>query len=77
MNGNGTGFAGNHLGVNLAYTKFFFVTPGRDDESTRNVLAHLTLACGRLAVGLGAPLPPPRPTGPAGRGGRWEPWPRA
>lgn len=35
MNGNGTGFAGNHLGVNLAYTKFFFVTPGRDDEATR------------------------------------------
>ena len=28
MNGNGNGFAGNHLGVNLAYTKFFFVTPG-------------------------------------------------
>ena len=35
MNGNGNGFAGNHLGVNLAYTKFFFVTPGRDDEATR------------------------------------------
>ena len=33
MNGNGSGFAGNHLGVNLAYTKFFFVTPGRDDEA--------------------------------------------
>ena len=35
MNGNGTGFAGNHLGVNMAYTKFFFVTPGRDDEVAR------------------------------------------
>jgi hypothetical protein len=35
MNGNGSGFAGNHLGVNLAYTKFFFVTPQRDDETTR------------------------------------------
>ena len=35
MNGNGSGFAGNHLGVNLAYTKFFFVTPLRDDETTR------------------------------------------
>lgn len=35
MNGNGNGFAGNHLGVNLAYTKFFFVTPGRDDEVAR------------------------------------------
>jgi hypothetical protein len=36
MNGNGSfGFAGNHLGVNLAYTKFFFVTPSRDDEATR------------------------------------------
>ena len=31
MNGNGNGFAGNHLGVNVAYTKFFFVTPARDD----------------------------------------------
>src|SRR3954464_4088993 len=37
MNGNAGsfGFAGNHLGVNLAYTKFFFVTPTRDDEATR------------------------------------------
>ena len=38
MNGNGSGaygFAGNHLGVNLAYAKFFFVTPSRDDEATR------------------------------------------
>lgn len=35
MNGSGNGFAGNHLGVNLAYTKFFFVTPLRDDETTR------------------------------------------
>ena len=35
MNGNGNGFAGNHLGVNMAFTKFLFVTPGRDDEATR------------------------------------------
>jgi hypothetical protein len=35
MNGNGNDFAGDHLGVNLVYAKFFFVTPGRDDEATR------------------------------------------
>jgi hypothetical protein len=35
MNGSGSGFAGNHVGVNMAYTKFFFVTPGRDDEVAR------------------------------------------
>lgn len=47
MNGNGSqGFAGNHLGVNLAYTKFFFVTPSRDDEATRMKL--------RTAGGLAA-----------------------
>jgi hypothetical protein len=37
-NGNGFGFAGNHLGVNLAYAKFFFVTPARDDEATKGKL---------------------------------------
>ena len=48
MNGNGTGFAGNHIGVNLAYTKFFFVTPGSDDEATRTKLrtAGATVARG-------------------------------
>ena len=35
MNGYGNGFANNYLGVNVAYTKFFFVTPARDDEATR------------------------------------------
>src|SRR5215471_17017547 len=35
MNGTAGGFAANHLGVNMAYTKFFFVTPTRDDEATR------------------------------------------
>jgi hypothetical protein len=35
MNGNGNDFSGNSLGVNTAYTKFFFVTPLRDDEATR------------------------------------------
>ena len=35
MNGNGNGFAGNHVGVNMAYTNFYFVTPTRDDETTR------------------------------------------
>jgi len=49
MNGNGNGFAGNHLGVNLAYTKFFFVTPGRDDEATR---AKLRTAGGIVARGF-------------------------
>jgi hypothetical protein len=47
MNGNGTGFAGNHLGVNLAYTKFFFVTPGRDDEATRMKLRTAGSTVGR------------------------------
>jgi hypothetical protein len=35
MNGNGNDFAGNHVGVNMVYAKFFFVTPDRDDEATR------------------------------------------
>jgi hypothetical protein len=48
-NGNGYGFAGNHLGVNLAYTKFFFVAPGRDDEGTR---ARLRAAAGLVARGF-------------------------
>jgi hypothetical protein len=49
MNGNGNGFAGNNLGVNLAYTKFFFVTPGRDDEATR---VKLRAAAGIVARGF-------------------------
>lgn len=49
MNGNGSGFAGNHLGVNVAYTKFFFVTPSRDDEATR---AKLRAAGGIVARGF-------------------------
>src|SRR4051794_21909087 len=48
-NGNGFGFAGNHLGVNMAYTKFFFITPGRDDETTR---ARLRAAAGIVARGF-------------------------
>ena len=47
-NGNGNGFAGNHLGVNMAYTKFFFVTPVRDDEVAR---AKLRAAAGIVARG--------------------------
>jgi hypothetical protein len=38
MNGNGNGISGNQIGVNLAYTKFFFLTPARDDETTRGKL---------------------------------------
>jgi hypothetical protein len=49
MNGNGFGFAGNHLGVNLAYTKFLFVTPLRDDETTR---VKLRAAAGIVARGF-------------------------
>ncbi|MGE3404864.1 MAG: hypothetical protein AB7K63_19920, partial [Vicinamibacterales bacterium] len=32
---NGTGYtpSGNHLGVNLAFTKFLFVVPRREDET--------------------------------------------
>jgi hypothetical protein len=48
-NGNGFGFAGNHLGVNMAYTKFFFVTPGRDDEAIR---VKLRAAAGIVARGF-------------------------
>jgi hypothetical protein len=47
--GNGFGFAGNHLGVNLAYTKFFFVTPARDDETSR---VKLRAAAGIVARGF-------------------------
>ena len=49
MNGNGTGFTVGSLGVNLAYTKFFFVTPGRDDEATR---VKLRAAAGVAARGF-------------------------
>jgi hypothetical protein len=47
MHGNGSGFAGNSIGVNLAYTKFFFVTPGRDDEATRVKLRAAGSTVGR------------------------------
>src|SRR3954468_20444194 len=49
MNGsaNGYGLAGNHLGVNLAYTKFFFVTPQRDDETARAKLRAVAGIVGR------------------------------
>jgi hypothetical protein len=51
MNGNGSsyGFAGNHVGTNLAYTKFFFVTPERHDELTR---VKLRAAGGIVARGF-------------------------
>jgi hypothetical protein len=47
MNGSGNSFAGNHLGVNLTYTKFFFVTPGRDDEAARVKLRAAAAIVGR------------------------------
>ncbi|MEO6238049.1 MAG: hypothetical protein ABIQ52_13715 [Vicinamibacterales bacterium] len=49
MTGNGNGFATNHVGVNVAYTKFFFVTPERDDEPTR---AKLRTAAATVARGF-------------------------
>jgi len=49
MNGNGGGFAGNHLGVNVAYTKFLFVTPARNNETAR---ARLRNASGHVARGF-------------------------
>jgi len=49
MQGNGGDFAANHLGVNVAYTKFFFVTPARDDETAR---ARLRSAGGSVARGF-------------------------
>lgn len=48
-NGNGYGFAANNLGTNLAYTKFFFVTPAKDDEVTR---AKLRATSGIVARGF-------------------------
>jgi hypothetical protein len=38
----------NHLGVNLGFTKFIFVTPRRDDETARTRLRSVgaTLARG-------------------------------
>lgn len=47
MNANGSGFDGNHLGVNMAYTKFIFVTPGRDDEAARVKLRAAAAIVGR------------------------------
>jgi hypothetical protein len=44
-NGNGT----NHLGVNLAFTKFIFVTPARDDDAART---RLRTAGGLVARGF-------------------------
>lgn len=49
MNGNGNGFAGRHLAVNAAFTKFLFVTPSHDDETTR---VKLRAAGGIVARGF-------------------------
>ena len=49
MTGNGNGFATNHVGVNVAYTKFFFITPERDDEPTK---AKLRTAAASVARGF-------------------------
>jgi len=49
MNGNGNGASGTPLGVNVAYSKFFFVTPARDDEVAR---ARLRAAAGIVARGF-------------------------
>lgn len=47
MNGNGYGFAGNHHGVNMAYTRFFFLTPSREDETARTKLRAAAGIIGR------------------------------
>ena len=50
MNGCGNGgAAGNQLGVNMAFTKFLFVAPARDDEVTR---VKLRAAAGIVARGF-------------------------
>lgn len=51
MNGNGNGYSpgGNHLGVNLAFTKFLFVRPAKDDDGAR---ARLLAAAGILGRGF-------------------------
>lgn len=50
MGSNGNGFqpSGNHLGVNLAFTKFLFVIPRQDDEAVahRMRVAGTTVARG-------------------------------
>ena len=46
---SGYGVAGNHLGVNMAYTKFFFVTPVSDGEAIR---ARLRAAAAVAARGF-------------------------
>ena len=43
MNSNGT----NHVGVNLAFTKFLFVTPARDDDAARTQLRGAGAIVGR------------------------------
>jgi hypothetical protein len=49
MTGHGYEFTGGHLGVNVAYTKFFFVTPARDDDATH---AKMREAGGEVARGF-------------------------
>ena len=49
MTGHGYEFVGGHLGVNVAYTKFFFVTPTREDDATR---AKVREAGGEVARGF-------------------------
>jgi hypothetical protein len=50
-NGNGPGFhpAGNSIGVNLAFTKFLFVVPRREDEAA---LVRLRTAGGLISRGF-------------------------
>jgi hypothetical protein len=43
IGGNGT----NHLGVNLSYTRFLFITPKRDDESTMGTLRAVATCVAR------------------------------
>lgn len=43
IGGNGP----NHLGVNLGYTKFLFITPRRDDESTMGKLRAVAASVAR------------------------------
>lgn len=48
-NGNGFSPSGNHLGVNLAFTKFLFVIPRKDDDASA---ARVRVAGGLIARGF-------------------------
>ena len=49
MNGNGSGYSvgSNHLGVNLSFIKFLFVSPARDEDAARTRMRAAADVVGR------------------------------